>query len=84
MFINDNIIKVVGNIEQANACIRELVAEDCNRIGITDWTIINQVIASKQHQYMAVTDYEFDDVGNVIREGCVYVILRTEKSKARV
>lgn len=79
----DNVLKCCGTLEQANDYVRKLVAEDCNRIGITDWDIIHKVIATKNHQYMVVEDQEFDDVGNLIREGCYYVILRT-KSMARV
>ena len=75
-------LKCCGTIDQAEAYVRELVAEDCNRIGITDWTIINKVIATKNHQYMIVSDMEFDDVGNLIRQGCYYVCLRTSRSRA--
>lgn len=78
----DNQLKCCGTMDQAEAYVRQLVCEDCNRIGITDWTIINQVLAAKQHQYIIVTDMEFDDVGNLIRQGCYYVCLKT-KSRAR-
>lgn len=74
----NNQLKCFGTMDQAEAYIRRLVRDDCNRIGVTDWTIINQILAAKQHQYVIVTDMEFDDVGNIKRRGCYYVCLRTK------
>ena len=75
-------LKYCGNIDQANDYIRELVAADCSRIGITDWTIINEIIRTKNHQYIAISHDEFDEVGNLVKKGGYSVCLRT-KSRAR-
>lgn len=77
-----NELKYCGTIDQANDYIRKLVAEDCNRIGITDWAIINEVIRTKNHQYIAVSHDEFDDVGNLVVRGGYSVCLRI-KSRVR-
>ena len=80
MLLCGNVLKVVGTIDQANDYVRYLVAEDCNRIGITDWHIINEIIETKNYQYGIVSDDEFDDVGNLVRHGCYSVILKTKRS----
>lgn len=83
MFIFENELKYCGTIDQANEYVRKLVAEDCNRIGITDWDIINKVIATKNHQYIVIGHDEFDDVGMLVENHGYSVCLRT-KSMARV
>ena len=77
---NGRDLKCCGTMDQAELYVRNLVAEDCNRIGITDWNIINEILRTNNHQYRIVTDMEFDDVGNLVRQGCYYVCL---KSKAQ-
>lgn len=77
---NGGDLKCCGTMDQAELYVRKLVAEDCNRIGITDWNIINEILRTNNHQYIIVTDTEFDDVGNLVRQGCYYVCL---KSKAQ-
>lgn len=54
------------DIDVANGHVRELVAEDCYSIGITDWNIINEVIRTNNHNYTVICQYKFDDVGNLI------------------
>ena len=76
--MNGRELKCLGTMEQAEGYVRTLVAEDYNRIGITDWNIINEVLRTKNHQYTIVTDMEFDEVGNLIRQGCYYVCLKSE------
>lgn len=77
---NGRDLKCCGTMEQANGELRKLVSEDCNRIGINDWKIINEILRTNNHQYTIVQDLEFDDVGNVIREGCYYVCLKSKRS----
>ena len=77
---NGRDLECCGTMDQAELYVRKLVAEDCNRIGITDWNIINEILRTNNHQYRIVTDMEFDDVGNLVRQGCYYVCL---KSKAQ-
>lgn len=73
-------IKCCGTMGQAELEVRKLVCEDCNRIGIYDWSIINKILEAKEHQYVIVSDMEFDDVGNLVRQGCYYVCLKRKRS----
>lgn len=73
---NGRELKCCGTMEQANDEVRKLVSEDCNRIGITDWSIINEILRTGNHNYTITQDLEFDDVGNVVRAGCYYVCLK--------
>ena len=41
---NGRDLKCCGTMDQAELYVRNLVAEDCNRIGITDWNIINEIL----------------------------------------
>lgn len=79
MFTPENELKYCGNIDQANDYIRHLVKEDCNRIGITDWKIINEIIRTNNHQYRAISHDEFDDVGNLIERHGYSVCLRKKR-----
>lgn len=78
--LNGRELKCCGTIDQANDVVRRLVCEDCNRIGITDWNIINEILETKNHQYTIIHDREFDDVGNVVRDGCYYVCLKNKRA----
>lgn len=82
MLILENELKYCGSIDQANDYIRKLVAEDCKRIGITDWSIINKVIETKNHQYTIFNHDVFDDVGMLIENHGYSVCLKPKKMES--
>lgn len=82
MFKFRNELKHCATIGQANDYIRTLVAKDCNRIGITDWNIISQVIATGNHRYVIMGHDVFDGTGNLIQNQGYSVCLR-KKGMAR-
>lgn len=78
--MNGRELKVCGTMEQANLYIRKLVVEDCNRIGINSFDIINEIISRDEHNYIVIQDIEFDEVGGITRDGLYYVCLKSIKA----